>query len=290
MAHAPGFCRNRAALRAPGGRARTMPLCALRAREGGLSKSSRFSVGTFAGTRETSAPRGARLGGLCVFFIGLEARWPNIIRLVRKINMPCNAKDNKQQSRKNQQSKNSKPQTTPTTTPTTPRTPIILQLLRPLLVPYCALCLLAPDKKTPCGNRPGFVVLTVRRWAFLEMRIELVDTPRRSGVTSRCLFVRDRGFGRFAKAATFFHSAARHRVQHARRRRLSVREGSAPCACPLRRHRARHRSHRSRRRSRRCARRSRPRRRPRCCPCLRPRLHPCRRYGVVASEATAKRR
>ena len=40
-------------------------------------------------TRETSAPRGARLGGLRVFFVGLEARWPNI-RLVRK--KTCRAK------------------------------------------------------------------------------------------------------------------------------------------------------------------------------------------------------
>ena len=40
-------------------------------------------------------------------------------------------------------------------------------------------------KKALCGDHPGFVVLAVRRWVFLEVRIELVDTPRRSGVTSR---------------------------------------------------------------------------------------------------------
>ena len=144
-------------------------------------------------TRETSAPRGARLGGLRVFFIGLEERWPNI-RLVRKTNMPCNAKDKKRQSRKNQQPKNSKPQTTPAT-PTPPRTPRTLRLLRPPLVPHCALCLLAPASP------------------------------------------------------------------------------ASPESPPLAR-----------------ARRSRPRRRPRCCPCLRPRLHPRRRYGVVVCESTAKRR
>ena len=104
---------------------------------------------TMPNTRETSAPRGARLGGLRVFFIGLEERWPNI-RLVRKTNMPCNAKDKKRQSRKNQQPKNSKPQTTPTT-PTPPRTPRTLRLLRPPLVPHCALCLLAPASPASRG-------------------------------------------------------------------------------------------------------------------------------------------
>ena len=221
--------------------------------------------------------------------VGLEARWPNI-RLVRRTNMPYNAKDKKRQSRKinKQRAKNGKPQTTPTT-PTTSRTPRTLRLLRPLLVPHCALCLLAPDKKYSVQRSPR--VCRAYCAALGVPRSE--DRAGRHAATKRRyqpLLVRDRGFGRFAKAADFFHSAVRHRVHRARRRRLSVREGSAPCACPLRRHRARHRSHQSRRRSRRCARRSRPRRRPRCCPCLRPRLHPRRRYGVVASEATAKRR